>query len=383
MAAVLGLVGSKTMAQLFDVARQQNARVILSGDRAQHGSVERGAALRLLETDAGIVPADLKDIQRQKGEYREAVRSLGEGRTAQGFQALDRLGWVREISGTERYKAMAADYVASVEQGKTALVVSPTHAEGDRITQEIRDRLKAAGRIDSEERVFRMLENANLTESERTDGVNYLPGDVLVYHQNSKTHGRGDRVTVGDESIPKSEAWRFQVFHPKALTLSRGDTIRITRNGQTADGEHRLNNGAMYTIKGFTRTGDLILNNKWIIDKDFGFFTHGYVVTSHASQGKTIENVYIGQSSTSFPASSREQFYVSVSRGRERATIYTDDKDSLLEAVSHSDERIAASDLFTGARQHPTAIQRMKANERLDAYVPNTRQLEREAVLER
>ena len=61
------------MAQVFDLAEKLDARVILSGDRRQHGSVERGAALRLLEEEAGLVPAEIKDIQRQKGDYKQAV----------------------------------------------------------------------------------------------------------------------------------------------------------------------------------------------------------------------------------------------------------------------------------------------------------------------
>ncbi len=68
-----GLLGTKTMAQVFALAERLDARVLLSGDRRQHGSVERGAALRLLEEEAGLVPAEVKDIQRQAGAYKAAV----------------------------------------------------------------------------------------------------------------------------------------------------------------------------------------------------------------------------------------------------------------------------------------------------------------------
>jgi hypothetical protein len=36
---------------------------------------------------------------------------------------------------------------------------------------------------------------------------------------------------------------------------------------------------------GFTRRGDIIVDHGWVIDRDFGHLTHGYVLTSHASQG--------------------------------------------------------------------------------------------------
>ena len=89
---------------------------------------------------------------------------------------------------------------------------------------------------------------------------------------------------------------------------------RVTANGKTADGRHRLNNGALYTVRGFTAAGDVVVDNGWVIGRDFGHIAYGYVVTSHAAQGKTVDKVLIGQSQQSLPASDRQQLYVS-SRG--------------------------------------------------------------------
>lgn len=357
-----GLLGSRVMGRVFDLADRLDARVILSGDRRQHGSVERGAALRLLEEEAGLVQAEIREIQRQRGDYRESVRALSEGRTEDGFRELDRLGWIREIGETERYKALAQDYIATVEEGKSALVVSPTHLEGEWITDEIRARLKQSGRLGEGERTFLALESANLTEAEKADPLNYSPGDVLVYHQNARGHRKGERVIVGDEPLPLDQVERFQVYRPSVLPIAPGDVLRITRNGTTADGRHRLNNGALYAVRGYDAGGNIVLANGWTVSKDYGHLAHGYVVTSHASQGKTVDRVFIGQSSDSLPASSREQFYVSVSRGRESATIYTDDKDALLEAVSRSDDRLTATELVAerDLRERATTIQRLE-----------------------
>ena len=341
-----GLLSSRSTAQVFELAKQLDARVILSGDRAQHGSVERGAALRLLETEAGLVPAEIKEIQRQKGEYKAAVRALSEGRTATGFTQLDRMGWIKEISGDERDKALADEYLSTVESGKTALVVSPTHREGHRITSEIRIGLKHSNRLSGTDRLYNTLENTNLTQAQRADAVNYAPGDVLVFHQNARGYTRGQRVIVGDAPLPLDQANRFQVFRPSLISVAAGEKIRFTRNGTSMDGKHRLNNGAIYSIKRFDKKGNMVLSNKWTVPKEYGHFNHGYVVTSHSSQGKTVDHVIVGQSSESFPASSVEQFYVSVSRARQRATIYTDDKEALLDAVSKADDRFTATELI-------------------------------------
>jgi conjugative relaxase-like TrwC/TraI family protein len=362
------LIGTRTMTEVFDLADGIDARVVLSGDRRQNGPVERGAALRLLETEAGLVPAEIREIQRQKNEYKQVVRLLSEGRTEEGFRQLDRLGWIKEVPDADRYKAMAADYVAAVsamKEDERALVVCPTHREGAKIAQEIRAALRAAGRLGDDEREFRVLENANLTQAERKDSTSYLPDDVLVYHQNSKRHTKGQAISVKDLTevgLPFDEAARFQVFHPGVLSIAPGDAIRITRNGTTADGKHRLNNGSLYTVKRFSAGGDIVTNTGAVISKDFGHLTQGHVVTAYAAQGKSVKQVFIGVSRESHPASSREGWYVAVSRGKERAAVYCDDKEALLDAVNRSDERLAATDLFArrNVRERTAALQRME-----------------------
>jgi hypothetical protein len=74
-------------------------------------------------------------------------------------------------------------------------------------------------------------------------------------------------------------------------------------------------------------------------------FCHGYAVTSHASQGKTVDDVFLVASSKSFAAVNREQFYVSISRGREHCHVFTDDKELLQRRVGDSRSRAAALDL--------------------------------------
>ena len=54
--------------------------------------------------------------------------------------------------GTERHDLLAADYVSAIREGKSALVVSPTHAEGREVTARIRESLKSAGKLKGKER---------------------------------------------------------------------------------------------------------------------------------------------------------------------------------------------------------------------------------------
>jgi len=276
------------------------------------------------------------------------VLDLSEDRITAGFQQLDRLGWIREVSLSERYKTLAADYVATVASGETALVVSPTHLEAERCTDAIRAQLIAAGKLSAETRRITTLQRSDLTEGERRDAVNFSPGDVLVFHQNAKGFTKGQRVTLGTEPPPVDQAARFQVFHPGFLEVAVGDVLRVTQNGKTADGKTRINNGDLLHVSGFDETGNILTAEQKTLANNFGHLAYGYVTTSHGSQGTDVDRVLLAQSAASFPASSREQFYVSVSRGRKQAVIYTDSKTELLEAVRQSDERLSATELLAG-----------------------------------
>src|SRR5581483_10315639 len=102
----------------------------------------------------------------------------------------------------------------------------------------------------------------------------------------------------------------------------------------------------LQTVKSIAPDGSITLATGATLPAGFDHLDYGYVVTSHASQGRTVDRVIIGQSAESLPASNKEQFYVSVSRGRKAATIFTDDKKALLEAVSHGDDRLTATELL-------------------------------------
>ena len=344
-----GLLGTKATSQVFELADRLGARVLLCGDKRQHGSVARGAALRLLETEAGLEPAEIKEINRQSGAYKAAMKALSEGRTEEGYQALDKLGWIRELPAEERDDALAADYINSIQSGKSALVICPTHAGGERLTATIRSELQRRGLLEKEERTFPSFRTLGLTEAERSEAVSYAPGHVLEFSQNAKGYRKGQRVVAGAEELPLQHAGRFEAYQARSISIARGDLIRITKNGKSLDGKHRLNNGATYRVKDFDEQGNIVLANGWTVSKEFSHITHGLVLTSVASQGATVDRVFISQTADMVGASNEQQFYVSASRARESMTLYVDDKEELLGVVSKSDERVSATELVQDA----------------------------------
>lgn len=357
-----GLAGSKELCAVLKVAKERNARVILTGDTAQHRSVARGDSLRILESEAGIVPAELREIHRQRGSYREAVQALSRGDTAKGLALLDRMGAVRELPDDERYAALASEYARELRGGRSVLAIAPTHAEGELVTRAVREKLKQEGRVAGPEHPLVCFQNVQWTQAERSDGRNYAEGLVVQFHQNAKGFRAGERYDVTrvessgavyafgndgtEKALPLGQADRFQVFRRGQAALAVGDRIRITQNGRTADGNHRFNNGAVFDVESITDRGDIRFTNGWTMPKDYGHWAFGFCATSHASQGKTTDTVLIAQSARSWRASSQEQFYVSASRARHGIQIFTDNKVELAAAVGQSGLRMSATELI-------------------------------------
>jgi conjugative relaxase-like TrwC/TraI family protein len=358
-----GLLGINTIRQVFELAERSDARIILSGDRRQHHSVEAGDALALLETEAGLIPAEVLEIRRQKGQYLQAVRALSEGRVEDGFRQLEELGAIKELPDDVRYHVLADDYLDSVQRNVKTLVVCPTHIEGGRVSDHIRSRLKEAGVLGEEERQFTRLVKMNLTAAERGDAVNLLDGNVVIYHQNAKGHRKGETLVVGDQPISLEQAERYTVYRRDIINIAVGDTLRITKNVQSGDGR-KLNNGDAFTVRGFTEDGGIqFTSGATLAGFESQFLAHGYVVTSHSSQGKSISKVIVAESGDSFGAASREQFYVTISRGKNELSIYTHDKDSLLDAVSRSDRRMSALDLIAERECRVRSLETARTND--------------------
>jgi conjugative relaxase-like TrwC/TraI family protein len=360
-----GLLSSKTMRRVTELAKRNGNRIILSGDWAQHSSVEAGDSFRLLEKEGGVKLARLTEIRRQtEPGYKKAVEQIaeGSGKSAQkGFDALDRMGCVIEASGEERHQQLVRDYLKAQDEGASALIISPTHAEGQKLTDEVRTALKERGAL-GEERPFIARKSTGWTQAEKSDVRNYQPDMVLEWSQNARGFKRGEKAVViegenglelqkqdGNRVPLPSQTDRFDVFRTRQIGIAKGDRIRITRNGEAkVEGQAkgtRINNGDIFTVEGFTKEGDIRLEKGRLLPKSWGHMSLGYVDTSYASQGKTTDRVFISVGNESLPAANQQQWYVSASRGRQQAKLYVASKEDVREAISRTGERLSAVEL--------------------------------------
>jgi hypothetical protein len=151
----------------------------------------------------------------------------------------------------------------------------------------------------------------------------------------------------------------------------------------------RVTNGELVTVSGVDGQGRIQLQDGRVLPEAYRHFDHGYAVTAHRSQGKSVDAVVI-----SGDAMKKELFYVAASRGRESVTVVTSDRELLRESVARSGARQSASELsrkvqrrafqrgelrgLSGARRlaRDAAVQ----SERVEQRVVPTRELDHEVA---
>src|SRR5262245_60946420 len=187
---------------------------------------------------------------------------------------------------------------------------------------------------------------------------NFRPGQLLSFHRAVKgiaknetlevVQGEDKRLTVRNErgelrAITARQAKSFEVYERRPLEISAGDRLLITAN--RPDPDFRATNGEIVTVARVDRRGLIRLEDGRVLPPNFKQFAHGYAVTAHRSQGKSVDKVIV-----SGDGMQKELFYVAASRGRESVVVITSDKERLRETVAHSTARQSASELARRAR---------------------------------
>jgi ATP-dependent exoDNAse (exonuclease V) alpha subunit len=332
-----------------------NDRVLLVGDRRQHEAVEAGRPFAQLQ-DAGMRTVKLEEVVRQRDpELKQAVEQLARGEVREALQNLDRQGRVHEIQGhDERVAAIAKEYAKSPEN---TLVISPDNRSRMEINERVHAGLQRSGLVSNQEhRIMTLVPRQGLTGADRTWAERYEVGDVLRYSRASKETGMGkgayaqvksiatakNRLTVElqDGTQRTYDPRRQQgvsVFREEMRSFSVGDRVQFTAPAN----DLRVANRELGTIRSIDEVGHLCLKTDGgrAVELDTHkhlHLDHGYAMTSHSSQGQTADSVLI-HVDTELGAKdllNSRMAYVSVSRGRYDAQIYTNNGSTLGQELS-------------------------------------------------
>jgi hypothetical protein len=355
-----GFLSAKQMRWLVKFAGDNQCRLVLCGDSRQHHAVERGDSLRVLEKTGALESTTLTKIFRQKiRALRDAIQELARGNTEKGFDKLDAFGVIQEEEQARRLEAIAQKHVEAIKEKKSSLVVAPTHGECRQIAKAVRKAMRNEGILSPAEQNFVRLEKVNLTASQRQDSINYEAGNVIEFHRRAAGAFKSgeqwqvieragtSELTVENgtrrKTLSLSHAGKFCVFRAESISLSVGDQVRVTKNFQS--GRSKFRNNELHVVTGVSHDkvtlekGEIVFRGGLHIDQ-------GFAVTSHAAQGKTVDQVIVSVPIESFSQANEARFYVSRSRAREAMHLFTDSKVALREAVTRPSSRLSPLEII-------------------------------------
>lgn len=365
------LASTKNLHKFFARLEAQD-KVLLVGDSRQHQAVEAGTPFEQFQKH-GMATVKLSEIVRQrKPELKHTVEKLSAREMRAAIDSLEQQGRIIQITKTtDRLKTIANAYCKSPE---STLVVSPRNRERVQLNSLIHRQLQRDGKVSRDDHQMIVYVNRqDMTGTERTFANAYVPGeDIIRYNRASKVYD----VEVGDYALVTAknhkeneitvhfENGRELTYNPQRLSgvsvyrearreFAEGDRIQF----RAPFTEKRIANGELATI---AKIGDEDLTVKLdggrevSFEKDhFRHIDHGYAVTSHSSQGTTVDRVLINADTTESRVLLNDRMgYVAVSRAREDAIIYTNSIDELRGALDRRVDKEMAVEAVHQATQH-------------------------------
>lgn len=318
------LAGTLSLDRITHLAHDAVAKVLLVGDYAQLQSVDAGGAFAMIANDRDDTP-ELVDVHRFTHAWEKtASLKLRHGRT----QAIDSYLAHQRITGGDAETMTDAAYNAwraDRDKGLVSVLIAETHEDVTTLNRRARADL---------------IHDETLTpdrEVELRDGTAAGVGDTIITRDND----RQLRTVTGRDWVRNGDVWTVTaVGDDGTLTIARdygtGTAVRGDGTIAVRRRERRLGGSIVLPASYVSESVDL-----------------GYAVTAFRAQGVTTATAHVLVE----PTSTRETFYVAMTRGRHsnRAYVTLDRADDHAQSHPGDDPNATARSVLYGVLQHSGA----------------------------
>ena len=351
-----GMVGTRLWNELLAHVKHAGAKLIAVGDDNQFKAIEAGDFFRELKVQATQANTlyELGTIYRQRESWmKEASMNLANLEVNQALSAYENREHIIEATRATLANEIAAAYVKTVfsdssdssdsskSSNKTScLVLAFTNAQTNEINQAIREQLKHQGLLDKKD---------SISINDRSFAI----GDKIVFLENDKT-----RLTITDgDGVIK-----------EGITIKNGTQGTIVGVNQRGDIQVALKqNGSedlVTSIKCLSSTIPKVAIGQPEPEPtrtyNYTNIAHGYAVTTHKSQGQTVDQVFVAASKNM----DAKGLYVAMTRHRDDVQLFYAKEDfPSFKALSSHLSRFEHKDLvkdYTIRPEHEDAWQRVQ-----------------------
>lgn len=394
------MVGNADMARAYGLIAGGGGRAVSSGDTDQLQSIAPGQPFRLLQKRSAIDVAVMQEIVRQTPALKPAVYSLIDRDIDSALNTIEQVApaqvprqagaWQPESSVVEfgaaqekaiekgladgsltpgaqpatLYEAIVRDYTGRTPQAQAqTIVVTTLNADRRALNAQIHEARQAAGELGEQEARLPVLTSANLRDGELRKMATWQAAqDNLVlldntYYRIDSLDKEGQLVTLKDEqgntrSLSPTQAATEGVtlYRPDTLTVSPGDRMRFSKS----DNERGFVANSVWTVSEID--GDRVTLSDGhqtrtvnpAAERAEQHIDLAYAVTAHGAQGASepFAIALQGTEGARKAMVSFESAYVALSRMKQHAQVYTDNRAAWVEAMGKSRARSTAHDIL-------------------------------------
>lgn len=297
-----GLVGTMHMYRLLKETFEANVpvKVILTGDSMQLNPVDAGNALEAIVNQCGSSRIDT--IRRQKQEsHRIAVKDFCFGRSGQALYTFLHQEAIKfHPNKKEILFNVVQDFLSYkiAFPQKKALILALSNKDVVTLNNMVRQAYKKLGKVSTDEVMF------TVTDGRQSWQAGFAVGDSVVFRKNDKN--KPIYELVDGKLEPKAEG---------LFNRMTGTVVNISKAERGYDLMVELSNKGQFVT---------INTNEYKTPND-GFIpiNHNFATTIYASQGQTVEQVFMIDSALM----QRRLAYVGMSRHTESCIIYADESE--------------------------------------------------------
>jgi conjugative relaxase-like TrwC/TraI family protein len=357
------MLGSRQIHELLEKALVNDAQIVLVGDIKQLQAIDAGPIFDRLQRDNVMDTVNMNFIVRQDAGYMREIATLIQERERvdSAMLKLSEQNRIHEIhSREERLSAITKDYV-SADNYSHSLIVTGTNSDRNDVNNAIRDELKSAGRLKSDEHTFIVRESRNIRPEEKRFANSYKEGD-LVYARKAGVIGRaGTEAGITDVDYNRhaltvttekgrvftidlmKDGDKLSAYAERDKSFMAGDHMVFTKN----DNKLGVKNGLRGEITSLNERGAMTVtlpNGREVAFNvnEYSYIDHAYAVTNYKSQGQSVDTVYYHADTAK--SANYNEFYVALTRSRSDIHIYTDNEERLKEQVKEIREKTFTQD---------------------------------------
>lgn len=287
-----GMIGAEDYRKITDWAKKSSSKIVLVGDQKQLAAVSYGNSFVAIQNI--LEKSNTARLEENCRQRNQSAKDVAEGYRDKDiekvFKALDKEGWLTTAK-TDRdiAEALCKDYLA--DKSKSKIIICGVNAEIDFINDTIRKEfIKSEAQKEKSDKSYKSnfdYKNSHSIKVERKSGT----------HTNSyeRSFCKGDEVVFLENYKDKDK--KFQIDNSNRGVIKEIEPLK--------NGYHKL------TVE---------INKKTVSfsTKDYKKFNHCFAISSHKSQGKTVDNTYhLGNSFTS-----NNKSYVDGSRHKDTYKLY-------------------------------------------------------------